>query len=120
MYCQRNKFIALERAHEAARLVDRILCRLRGPRRSLRDQGSRAMESVVLNLSEGNAKTGRDKARFFRIALGSSYEANSALRLVAAYGLVPVEEVDVARAKLDEVQRMTWASSVGWRGAKRR
>ena len=109
MYFYSNKFIALERAYEAAILVDPIFQGLVGSRRGLRDQGVRSMESVCLNLAEGNAKTGKDKVRFFRIALGSSYETNCCLRLVAGYGLVPLEQVERARRTLDEVQRMTSA-----------
>ncbi len=49
---------------------------------SLRDQLTRATESIVLNLAEGSAKpTAKDRARFYSIALGSFRESQSILHL---------------------------------------
>src|SRR5687768_518436 len=46
----------------------------------LRDQLKRASSSVVLNLAEGSAKpTVRDRAKFYRIALGSLRETQAIL-----------------------------------------
>jgi four helix bundle protein len=49
---------------------------------SLRDQLTRATESIVLNLAEGSAKpTPKDRARFYTIALGSYRESQAILSL---------------------------------------
>ncbi len=103
-----GRFILLDRAHEAAVAVDRVVGRLPRSRNYLRDQARRSISSVCLNLAEGNAKRDKDRARFFRIALGSCYETSTAMRLVHSFGLAPSKDVRLAQGKLDEVQRMTW------------
>jgi four helix bundle protein len=45
----------------------------------LKDQFERASLSVVLNLAEGSGKVGRDRKRFFRIAMGSLREVQACL-----------------------------------------
>ena len=45
----------------------------------IRDQFERASLSVVLNLAEGSAKVGRDRKKFFRIAMGSLRETQACL-----------------------------------------
>ena len=48
----------------------------------LRDQFVRAASSITLNLAEGSAKgTHKDRARFYRIALGSQRECAAVLEL---------------------------------------
>ncbi|MGE4105652.1 MAG: four helix bundle protein [Bacteriovoracia bacterium] len=55
---------------------------LRGP---AKDQFERAMLSVVLNLAEGSAKpTGRDRKKFYSIALGSLREVQVILEMINA------------------------------------
>jgi len=50
--------------------------------RPLKDQYDRALLSVVLNLSEGNAKpTARDRRKFFYISLGSLREIQTLLQI---------------------------------------
>ena len=49
---------------------------------SLRDQLTRATESIVLTLAEGSAKpTPKDRARYYAISLGSFRESQSILSL---------------------------------------
>lgn len=51
---------------------------------SLKDQLTRATESIVLNLAEGSAKaTAKDRSRFYGIALGSFREAQAILSITA-------------------------------------
>ena len=50
--------------------------------RPLKDQYDRALLSIVLNLSEGNAKpTSKDRRKFFYIALGSLREVQTLLTI---------------------------------------
>jgi four helix bundle protein len=52
------------------------------PNRHLQDQFNRALLSVVLNLSEGNAKpTRKDRRKFFYISYGSFREVQTLLKL---------------------------------------
>lgn len=55
----------------------------------LEDQLRRALTSVVLNISEGNARRGvRERARFFSIARASASEAASCIDVAAAFRLI--------------------------------
>ena len=51
-------------------------------RASLREQGCRAADSVVLNIAEGRARGGGAGKNHFRIALGSAAEVCAVLDLV--------------------------------------
>lgn len=51
-------------------------------RQCLQNQFDRALLSIVLNLSEGNAKpTAKDRRKFFYIALGSLREVQTLLKI---------------------------------------
>ena len=57
-------------------------------RRPLQDQYDRALLSVVLNLSEGNAKpTARDRRKFFYTALASFREVQTLLLISDRHSL---------------------------------
>jgi four helix bundle protein len=73
-----------------------IICRLQAPlaviRRhnaSLARQGTNAIDSVLLNLAEGNGREGGDRLHHFRIALGSLREAGAVLDIAGAHGWLP-------------------------------
>jgi four helix bundle protein len=51
-------------------------------RASLKEQGCRAADSVVLNIAEGRARSARAGKNHFRIALGSAAEMSAVLDLV--------------------------------------
>jgi len=75
----------------------------------LRDQQRRAMASVVLNISEGNArKTQKERRRFFEIARASASEVSSCVDLGQAFGLVPAMLAMSLKSRLDNVSRMLW------------
>lgn len=61
-------------AYQAALAILRGLDKSRWPAAWLRNQGMRAMTSVVLNIAEGDGRTGRARINHFRIALGSLNE----------------------------------------------
>ncbi|MBN1283392.1 MAG: four helix bundle protein [Proteobacteria bacterium] len=68
----------------------------------LADQLNRAMSSAVLNLAEGNGKRayGRERRRFFQIALGSLAETSAALDLARAFGLMPAVQQEALKSRL--------------------
>ena len=74
--------------------------------RSLADQLRRAASSVVLNIAEGNRRTGKDRLHFFRIAAGSAAEVRAALAVAQAWGAIGA--APVAEAELDRVLAMLW------------
>ncbi len=57
-------------------------CKLLRLSPTLKNQLTRASESIVLNLAEGSAKpTAKDRARYYSMALGSFRECQSILSL---------------------------------------
>ncbi len=78
---------------EAYDLCLDIICGLQAPlaviRRhnaALAKQGTNAIDSVLLNLAEGNGREGGDRLHHFRIALGSLREAGAVLDIAGAHG----------------------------------
>ena len=74
--------------------------------RSLADQLRRAASSVVLNIAEGNRRTGKDRLHFFRIAVGSAAEVRAALEVARVWGMIGV--APAAEAELDRLLAMLW------------
>ena len=74
--------------------------------RALADQLRRAASSVVLNIAEGNRRTGKDRLHFFRIAAGSAAEVRAALDVARAWGMIGA--APAAEADLDRVLAMLW------------
>jgi four helix bundle protein len=69
------------------------------------DHLDRALDSIVLNIAEGAGKErgSKDRARFYRIALGSAKVAGAALDLLALRRLIARELADDARDLLLEI-----------------
>ena len=70
------------------------------------DQVERAASSIVLNIAEGDRRSGRDPRRFFAMAHGSAGEIRGALDVADAWGW----EIDAgyARVLLDRELRLLW------------
>jgi len=100
--------IAHRKALEAAGIAIRLVVRIPAPLKSIADQVIRSASSVPANLAEGQGRSGRDRAQFFRIAYGSAKEADSHLRLLAVAGAIDRSETAVALDGFDEVRAMTW------------
>ena len=58
--------------------------------------------------AEGQGRSGRDRAQYWRIAYGSAKEVDSHLRLLAAAGVIEPCATAVALEGFDEVRAMTW------------
>ena len=83
-----------------------VLGQLKKSDRALADQLRRATSSVVLNIAEGNRRSGQDRVQFFRIAAGSAAEVRAALEVAAAWGMI--DAAPTAEAELDRVLAMLW------------
>ena len=73
------------------------------PDRSLEQQLREAASSVSLNLAESRGRTGRDRLRFLRIALGSAEENAGCLHVAGAWGHLGDEQTKAVFAKLDHL-----------------
>ena len=96
------------RAHALAVDVTRECDFLAGRTASIiRDQLVRAVLSIPANIAEGSAKkSDRDFARFVRISLGSSTEAENHLLVVRSLELMDMSICDGFAKQLEEVRRM--------------
>ena len=70
------------------------------PDRSLEQQLRGAASSVSLNLAESRGRTGKDRVRFLRIALGSAEETAGCLYVAGAWGYLDDEKTRPVFAKL--------------------
>ena len=92
------------KALAVARWFDGV--RLPAWRHNLRDQGMRAMDSVVLNMAEGCSRGGRAGQNHFRIARGSAAEMCAVLdRLALPDGEAQQEELRAISAMLTGLAR---------------
>lgn len=90
-----------------AALAARLIETLKGDYRNIRDQLSRASQSVPLNIAEGNGKRSLvDRRHYFRIARGSAMECAACLDVLRAIGACQTEEVDSGKALLVRVVAM--------------
>ncbi len=83
-----------------------VLGQLKTADRALADQLRRAASSVMLNIAEGNRRTGKDRLQFFRIAAGSAAEVRAALEVARAWGMIGA--APAAEVELDRVLAMLW------------
>jgi four helix bundle protein len=97
------------------RLARKVLALLtkwtaRPPRKaaSVADHLDRALDSILLNIAEGTGKDpgSRDRARFYKTALGSAKEAAAALDILTIRGFIRREDAGEARTLLHRITGM--------------
>ena len=103
-----NRFIAHEKALEAASIAISLVVNVPAPLRSLADQVVRSASSVPANLSEGAGRSGKDRFYHWRIAYGSAKEVDDHLRLLMGAGVVNHRRAESALALFDDVRALTW------------
>ncbi len=81
-------FVTRDVALEMVRVVRPTLEELYRRDRALGDQAKRAAMSVVLNISEGNRRTGGDRPYHFSVAAGSAAELQDALLIGVAWNYI--------------------------------
>jgi four helix bundle protein len=72
-----------------------------------RAQLERACTSIPLNIAEGNGKSSaKDRARYWRIALGSAFECAATLDVLVARGSRVRDEVSEGKENLKRIAEM--------------
>ena len=99
-------FIAYEVGLELVRTLRPIAEAIKQHDRELFDQITRAGSSVLLNLGEGNGRSGKDRKRFFRYAKGSVSEIKAVIDVAEAWGW----DIDTraARAIVGRLDALLW------------
>ena len=98
--------IAFDVSLELVRLVRRLLPALARRDRDLASQLRRAVNSVALNIAEGDGRWGQDQTRVFRIAHGSAKEVHAALLVCQNWQYLSAEELAPALALSDRLSRL--------------
>ena len=103
-----HTFHVYEVAKELARAAWPLIERIERRDRPLADQARRAIESVILNVREGNRKVGRDRPHAFRIAAGSEDELVGALDVAEVMGYLVPADIAPPLALADRVLAMLY------------
>ncbi len=103
-----NRFEVQEKAIQAAAIAIKLAMKVPAPLRCLGDQVVRSASSVPANLAEGNGRSGRDQLYHFCIALASTREVDTHLRLLVGAGAVDRSRAAAALQLFDDVRAMTW------------
>jgi len=75
----------------------------------LSDQIKRAIVSVVLNLSEGNARrSNTERKRFFEISRASLAEVASCIDLARVFRITSEEKAVSLKSEATEISKMIW------------
>ena len=110
-----KNFVAYQVALQATRQLAGCLALIKCKDRDLDKQLRRAMQSVVLNLAEGNRRRGQDRVHLFRIAAGSAAEVQAGLDVAEAWGYLDADKVAPVRDQLDSVLGMLYRLTEGKR-----
>ena len=103
-----HSFHVYEVAKELARAARALIERIEKRDRPLADQARRAIQSVLLNVREGNRRVGRDRLHGFRIAAGSADELVGALDVAEVMGYLAAADLALPLALADRVLAMLY------------
>ena len=103
-----HSFHVYEVAKELARAARPLVERIERRDRPLADQARRAIQSVLLNVREGNRRVGRDRPHGFRIAAGSADELVGALDVAEVMGYLAAADIAPPLALADRVLAMLY------------
>lgn len=102
------RFIVLDTALRAIRLLRPVVERIRRADRDLGEQLRSALSSVSLNISEGNQSQGGHRIARFSTAAGSNAESRTALKVAVAWGYIDSSDIEAGDALLDQVAAMLY------------
>jgi len=104
----KQTFEVLEIALQAIEVLRPVVARIKRCDRELGEQVRDALNSVVLNIGEGNRSQGGLRVTRFSSAAGSNDEARAGLRAAVAWGYVAPQEIQAGEDLLDRVAAMLW------------
>jgi len=93
---------------EIIRSVRAPLARIRRHDADLARQLRRAVNSIGLNVSEGERRMGGDRIHHFNIAAGSAKEAQRCLLNAEAWGHVAAKDIEAPLRHLDRELGLLW------------
>jgi four helix bundle protein len=103
-----HRATALELMMDVMPAIRQLVVAITKHDRNLADEAKRAATSVVSNHAEADGVRGGHRRERIQTAQGSLTELRSQLKLAAAWGYVPREQIDRVDAYLDRVAAMTW------------
>ena len=89
-----EKFIAKQIGIKAVFAIRPVMTIIKRHDPDLYRQAKRAMNSAILNVVEGNRRTGKDRLHLFSVSIGSADEVITALELACAWGYVSCEDIE--------------------------
>lgn len=102
------RFLTLEMALEAIRVLRPVVAKIRRCDRDLGEQLRTALSAIALNAAEGSGSSGGSRIVRFSTALGSTYESRATLRAAVAWGYVEAGELQEGDQLLDHVAAMLY------------
>lgn len=99
-----EKFRAYQRALEFYSFVQPLFENTPPGNSAIIDQFRRAALSIVLNIAEGSGKgAGKDRNRFYRVAIGSAMEVGALLDVCSLLKLTSSEEIERGKDILSHI-----------------
>lgn len=105
----KNGLLGLDVMQVALELADAV--NELGLKGNIRDQLTRASESVVLNIAESHPTIGADRRKGFRVALKEASETKGALLLLKIRREITQEAFDRIWTLVDRICAMLWRLS---------
>jgi hypothetical protein len=111
----RVRFLAYDLSLDIIRDMRPALVAIRRHSANLARHCNESLESVALNIAEGDGRYGGDRRKHFAAALGSLRDVNAAIDIATAAGVFELPPLAVER---DRLGGMLWRSSAGEPGLR--
>src|SRR5687768_10727479 len=106
------------KANELLDVIAPVIADVQRKDRPLADQIRRAVQSVVLNLAEGENVTRGNQRVHFERAAGSNGELRAGLRIASRWGYIAADAACRCDGLADQVAAMLWRLMHRERGAR--
>ena len=104
-----NKLVVYQKAFTLNKRIYKLVKKSAIPA-YIKDQLGRSTLSIMLNIAEGNGKTGqRDKRNFLVIARASAFETGALIDLLASEKDIAAEEANLLLKEIEDISKMLYA-----------